>query len=218
MAGLVRLDVNATPLSQIPTVRTSPVATRWSLSFKVTLLRCFSTGTAPPVTVKLVALVAVPPGVVTVIGPVIAPAGTVAVIWVLLLTVNVAFVPLNLTLVVPVKFVPVIVTEVPSGPLVGLNDEILGATVKFVELVAVPPGVVTAIGPVIAPRGYRSRYLGVQVHGEARRRSSEGHRRSSREARARDNDGRADRAARGVERGDRGEGLRWKRPYEASIR
>jgi hypothetical protein len=113
-----------------------------------------------PVTVKSVALVAVPEGVVTVIFPVVAPVGTVAVIFVAEFTVNVAVVPLNLTEVAPVKFVPVIVTEVPTGPKVGVNEVIVGApavvTVKLVELVAVPPGVVTAIFPVVAPPGPRA--------------------------------------------------------------
>lgn len=48
---------------------------------------------------------------------------------------------------------PVMTTLVPAGPLVGLNDVIVGTTRKFTELVAVPPGVVTAIGPVVAAGG-----------------------------------------------------------------
>src|SRR2546422_103245 len=52
--------------------------------------------------------------------------------------------PLNCTAVAPVNTVPVIVTLVPTGPLVG---------VKLVALVAVPPGVVTLIAPVVAPVG-----------------------------------------------------------------
>ena len=54
------------------------------------------------------------------------------------------------------KFVPVIVTLVPGVPLVGLNVVMVGAgtlTVKLVEDVAVPPGVVTVIVPVVAPIG-----------------------------------------------------------------
>jgi hypothetical protein len=116
------------------------------------------------VTVNLWALVAVPPGVVTEIFPVVAPVGTVAVIFVAELTENdVALTPLNFTDVVvnpvPLKFVPLIVTDVPTGPLVGENEEIVGAgtvvevTVKTEELVAVPSGVVTLIGPVVAPAG-----------------------------------------------------------------
>ena len=109
------------------------------------------------VTVKLVELVAVPFGVVTEIGPVVAPEGTVALIRVAFCTEKVAETPLKRTAVAPVKFVPLIRTEVPTGPLVGLNDVIVGApvvvTVKFVELVAVPSGLATAIGPVVAPAG-----------------------------------------------------------------
>jgi hypothetical protein len=56
-----------------------------------------------------------------------------------------------------VKLVPVIVTEVPSGPLVGIKLVIVGApapvTVKVPALVAVPPEVVTLIVPVVAPEG-----------------------------------------------------------------
>ena len=54
------------------------------------------------------------------------------------------------------KFVPLIVTLVPAGPLVGVKLVIVGAlavTVKLLALVAVPPGVVTLSGPVVAPAG-----------------------------------------------------------------
>jgi hypothetical protein len=106
-------------------------------------------------TVKLFVLVAVPPGVLTLSGPVVAPAGTVAWIAVAELTVKLALSPLKLTAVAPVKFVPLIVTLVPTGPLVGVKPVIVGAgiTVKLVALVAVPPGVVTRSGPVVAPVG-----------------------------------------------------------------
>jgi len=113
--------------------------------------------TGPPVTVKLVALVAVPLGFVTVIGPVVADVGTVVVICVELFTVNVADVPLNATAVEPVKFVPVMTTLVPTEPLVGVKEVIVGepaaVTVKLLALEAVPPGVVTMIFPVMAPVG-----------------------------------------------------------------
>jgi hypothetical protein len=107
------------------------------------------------VTVKLAALVAVPPGVVTEIGPVFAPLGTVAVSAVVETMVNLALEPLNLTAVVPPRFVPVIVTDDPALPLGGEKSVIAGAgiTVKLVTLVAMPPGAVTAIGPVVAPKG-----------------------------------------------------------------
>src|SRR5438093_10055169 len=111
------------------------------------------------VTVKLAELVPVPFAVVTAIFPVVAPVGTVALMLVSELTWKVvADVPLNFTLVAPVKCVPVIDTFVPTGPLVGVNDVMLGGfpldvTVKLLELVPVPFGVVTAIGPVVAPLG-----------------------------------------------------------------
>jgi hypothetical protein len=57
--------------------------------------------------------------------------------------------------VAPVKLVPLIWTAVPTGPLVGAKLVMVGglSTVKLLELVAVPPGVVTLIGPVVAPEG-----------------------------------------------------------------
>ena len=67
-----------------------------------------------------------------------------------------ALVPLNATALAPVNPVPKIVTELPTPPLVGVKLVMVGGgglTVKFVGLVAVPPGVVTAIGPVVAPEG-----------------------------------------------------------------
>jgi hypothetical protein len=114
---------------------------------------------AAVVTVKFPVLVAVPAAVVTVIFPVTAPDGTVAVIWVpegFAEKLVAATLP-NFTDVTPLKFEPVIVTEVPTGPLVGEKDVIVGAaevvTTKSVALVAVPDGVVTEIFPVEAPVG-----------------------------------------------------------------
>src|SRR2546428_964629 len=54
------------------------------------------------------------------------------------------------------KFVPLIWTFVPTGPLVGAKPLIVGGlavTVKLLALVAVPPVVLTPIGPVAAPDG-----------------------------------------------------------------
>jgi hypothetical protein len=115
-------------------------------------------GAVPDVTVKLLALVAVPTPVVAWIGPLVAPAGTVAVTWVEEPGVKDAEVPLKSTPTVPRRLVPLIVTEVPTAPLVGVKEEMLGAhppglaTVN-VELVAVPLALVTWIGPVVAPEG-----------------------------------------------------------------
>jgi hypothetical protein len=51
--------------------------------------------------------------------------------------------------------VPLIVTAAPIGPSVGVKLAIVGgtSTVKVLALVAVPPGVVTLSGPVVAPAG-----------------------------------------------------------------
>ena len=107
-------------------------------------------------TVKLAEDVAVPAGVVAEIFPVVAPAGTLAVIFVLLLIVNVADVPLNLTEVAPVRLVPVIATLVPAVPDAGVKLVMVGdgcVTVKALGEVALPPGVVTRIEPVVAAAG-----------------------------------------------------------------
>jgi len=69
---------------------------------------------------------AIPDGVTTLTLPE-APAATVAVMLVEEFTVNdVAATPPKLTAVVPVRLVPVIVTIVPDGPLIGVNDVIDG--------------------------------------------------------------------------------------------
>jgi hypothetical protein len=96
-----------------------------------------------------------PPWALMVIRPVVAPEGTVAVILVDELTVKVtAAVPLNETAVLPDRFVPLSVTAVPTGPLDGENDvNVAGETTGNEALVAVPPGVVTVIAPVVAPVG-----------------------------------------------------------------
>ena len=62
---------------------------------------------------------------------------------------------MNFTAVAPVKFVPVSVTIVPIGPDEGVKLVIVGVgiTVNELVLVAVPPEVVTAITPVVAPVG-----------------------------------------------------------------
>ena len=67
----------------------------------------------------------------------------------------VAEVPLNLTAVAPVKFDPLMVTLVPTGPLVGLNEVTCGgagggSTVNAEGLVPVPANVVTLRRPVVA--------------------------------------------------------------------
>ena len=64
-----------------------------------------------------------------------------------------------MTELAPLKFVPLICTLVPTGPLAGAKSLIVGGaggalvTVKLPALVAVPPAVVTPMGPVPAPEG-----------------------------------------------------------------
>ena len=109
------------------------------------------------VTVKFEALIPVPLCVVTAIDPVLAPAGTTALMLLSELNVKLAAeTPAKVTEVTPVKPVPVIVTLVPTVPLVGANEVTVGGgvvSVKVVELVPVAFGVVTLIGPVVAPEG-----------------------------------------------------------------
>jgi hypothetical protein len=96
--------------------------------------------------VKFVELVAVPSGLVTAIGPVVAPDGTVAVIFCALSIVNVADVPLKDTLVTlgPLKLWPWIVTEVPTGPLAGENELIVGAAAQDAGAIAIAAAMVPA--------------------------------------------------------------------------
>ena len=110
-------------------------------------------------TVNALELVAVPPAVVTLIGPVVTPAGTIARIAVAEVTVKLALTELKVTEVAPVKFVPPMITLVPTGPLVGAKLVIVGGstTVNALLLVAVPPAVVTLIGPVVTPAGTSAR-------------------------------------------------------------
>jgi hypothetical protein len=86
--------------------------------------------------------------------PLVDPVATEAVIWVALFTTKLdADFPLNATAVTPVKLAPVITTEVPTGPLPGFSEEIVGGgvIVKFPLDTALATGVVTEIGPVVVP-------------------------------------------------------------------
>jgi len=85
---------------------------------------------------KACELVTVPEELVTEIGPLVAPLGTVAVIWVSETTINVADVPLKATPVAPVYWAPLMVTLVPTGPLVGVKEEIRSAVSAGVDILA----------------------------------------------------------------------------------
>lgn len=106
--------------------------------------------------VKLVALVPTPDGVVTRTTPEVPEANT-AVIEVSLFTVKeLTAVPPMVTVVAPVKEVPVIVMLVPTGPLEGVNEVIVGGKttmLKLVEAVKLPKLLVNEIGPEVAPTG-----------------------------------------------------------------
>jgi hypothetical protein len=105
-------------------------------------------------TVKLEGLLAVPLLVVTLMGPVEATEGTMVLIWESETTLKFADVPLKVTLIAPVNPAPLSVTFVPADPEAGVKEEIVSVlTVKLLELVAVPPRVVTLRGPVVAALG-----------------------------------------------------------------
>ncbi len=86
---------------------------------------------------KLVALVTLPPFVVTLIFPVVAPVGTVAVTSISETAVKLADFPLNVTFVACIRPVPLMVTSVPTGPLDGENELIVGVTRNELLLVSV---------------------------------------------------------------------------------
>lgn len=95
---------------------------------------------------------------VTTTFPVVAPLGTDTEILVSVHPASVTAVPLNVTVLVPCdapKFVPLIVTEIPTGPKLGLKAVMLGGggvTIKLMPLLATPLTVTTTF-PLVAPAG-----------------------------------------------------------------
>ena len=84
--------------------------------------------------------------------PVAAPCGTTARISLSERTVKeLEGTPLKSTFVAPLKNSPLTVTEVPTGPLAGVNEVMTGSlkNEKLLALVAVPAGVVTVILPLV---------------------------------------------------------------------
>jgi len=75
-------------------------------------------------TVKFDVLVAVPSGVVMLSGPVEVP-GAIVRVRVVTFTIDAA--PLTVTVGAAARLLPVTVTTVPTGPLCGVKDVILGA-------------------------------------------------------------------------------------------
>ena len=109
---------------------------------------------------KSAVLVAVPATVATDMRPEPVACGTLVCKAVEVLDVSEASVALSFTrllLLIGSKLVPVIVTAVPAVPIAGVKLVIVGAvesaTTKLVELTADPLGLVTEIGPVVAPLG-----------------------------------------------------------------
>jgi len=109
------------------------------------------------ITPNVAGLDPLPAGVATLMVPVSAPEGTVAVMVESETTVNAAAVLLKATAAAPVNALPLMVTEDPTAADGGDTPVMLGAgcdvTLKDAGLLEVPPGVVTLIGPVVAPDG-----------------------------------------------------------------
>jgi hypothetical protein len=103
--------------------------------------------------VKRFERVPLPPFVATAIVPVLAPVGTGAVIFESEFTANKADTLLNVTFVACLRPVPVIVTQVPTGPLVGVKVAKVGVTLNCSGAVKVVVPVVTVTFPVSAPAG-----------------------------------------------------------------
>jgi hypothetical protein len=108
------------------------------------------------VTVKGNAMLATPPTLTTTL-PVVAPDGTGTTIRVADQLDGVAAVPLNVTLLVlcvAPKFAPVMVTDVPTGPLVGaILVRVGGLVTVYVSPLLAAPLTVTSTLPVVAPLG-----------------------------------------------------------------
>ena len=98
-----------------------------------------------------------PEGVTTVSLPVEASAGTTTVSLVALTVAGTATTPPKRTLVAPANALPTIVTVVPTGAALGMKEPTRGSTNRVAALVAVPPAVMTVIGPSLALAGTVSR-------------------------------------------------------------
>lgn len=109
----------------------------------------------PEVNVKDVELVPEPNGAVTLIGPVVAPIGTEVLTSVSEMTLKLAEVPLNLTAVALDKPEPSIVTVVPTAPLDGVKEEMLGGApgvpTPASAVVRIVPPAFTVRVPLIVP-------------------------------------------------------------------
>jgi hypothetical protein len=157
----VKLAVVPLNLIEVAELRLDPTMSTVDPTVPPTGVKELIVGTTS-VTVNDEELVAVPLGVITDIGPVGAgkELGTVA--WISE-SESIVKSPTprleqhpKLSEVAQVKFEPKISTVVPIGPLVGVNELIVGGGPLFVnedELVTMPFGAFTEIGPVVAPAG-----------------------------------------------------------------
>ena len=109
-------------------------------------------------TVKTPLLVAVVQPTVTEIVPVVAPTGTLVVILVAELALTTAAVPLNLTMLLAgtgSKLVPVMMTDVPTGPLEGAKEVMVGSSDETVlrntDTLLVPPKFAVARSALPSP-------------------------------------------------------------------
>ena len=106
----------------------------------------------------------------TTTGPVVAPEGTDATILLGAVLIGKTLMPLNETATPPAmaRFEPVIVTDVPTGPELGVRFEIVGPTVKRAPTLDADP-TVTTTAPVVAPGGTGTAIAdGLQLEGVAR--------------------------------------------------
>ena len=112
------------PASVLTPMRFVPVSVTTVATGPQTGVKLVTVGAGKAVTVKLPpgTVVGPPPPSVTAIAPVVASGGTTATICVAVaVVVPNAVAPLNVTVAAPGVNVPLIVTDVPAGPLEGLN-------------------------------------------------------------------------------------------------
>src|SRR4051812_21042739 len=146
----------STPAPETENVPDASVA--WPLTAGLPISSvCHGAGSVPVVAVKTDPLLATPFTVTTTL-PVVAPAGAGTTMLAADHAVGIAAVPLKVTVLVPFvapKLVPVTVTGVPTGPLAGASEVIVGGApviVQVTPLLAIPPTVTTTF-PVVAPTG-----------------------------------------------------------------
>lgn len=162
-AGTVK--VTAVGVTEVGTTTTCPISTPTvPVRFVPVIVTVVPTCPLPgesPVTagggrmLSGAALVADPAALVMRMSPVVAPVGTMNVSLLSEGALKAALVPLTVTVVVAARFVPETVTVARTPTLPGENPATVGGatTMKELALLALPEGVVTTIGPDVAPTG-----------------------------------------------------------------